>query len=105
MRGGFWYADYMDRFNAGRFVEFLKAFLRGRRRPVMLVVNRHSAHRAKVVAEFVQSTKGRLELHFLPGYAPEPNPDEFVWKHLRQRGVSKNRRAATNRCASTSKAT
>jgi transposase len=89
MRGGFWYAVYTGRFNAARFVEFLKAFLRGRRRPVMLVVDGHPAHRAKVVAEFVQSTKGRLELHFLPGYAPELNPDEFVWNHLRQRGVSK----------------
>jgi transposase len=28
----------------------------------------------------VQSLEGRLELHFLPGYAPELNPDEFVWK-------------------------
>lgn len=89
MRGGFWYAVYTGRFNAGRFVEFLKAFLRGRRRPVMLVVDGHPAHRAKLVAQFVQSTKGRLELHFLPGYAPELNPDEFVWNHLRQRGVSK----------------
>ncbi|MBI2432260.1 MAG: IS630 family transposase [Candidatus Hydrogenedentes bacterium] len=89
MRGGFWYAVYTGRFNAGRFVEFLKAFLRGRRCPVMLVVDGHPAHRAKVVADFVQSTKGQLELHFLPGYAPELNPDEFVWNHLRQCGVSK----------------
>src|SRR5271165_3238691 len=29
------------------------------------------------------------ELHFLPGYAPELNPDEFVWNNLRQQGVSK----------------
>lgn len=89
MRGGFWYSVYTGRFNAGRFVEFLKDFLRGRRRPVFLVVDGHPAHRAKIVAQFVQSTKGRLELHFLPGYAPELNPDEFVWNHLRQRGVSK----------------
>lgn len=89
MRGGFWYSVYTGRFNAGRFVEFLKAFLRGRRRPVMLVVDGHPAHRAKIVAHFVQSTKGRLELHFLPGYAPELNPDEFVWNYMRHCGVSK----------------
>jgi len=28
-------------------------------------------------------------LHFLPGYAPELNPDEFVWNHLKRQGVSK----------------
>jgi transposase len=89
MRGDFWYSVYSGRFNAGRFVEFLQDFLRHRRRPVLLVVDGHPAHRAKIVAQFVQSTKGRLELHFLPGYAPELNPDEFVWNHLRHCGVSK----------------
>lgn len=89
MRGGFWYAVYPGRFTAARFVDFLKDFLRRRRRPVFLVVDRHPTHRANVVAEFVQAQQGRLELHFLPGYAPELNPDEFVWNHLRRRGVSK----------------
>lgn len=42
-----------------------------------------------MVAAFVQCTKGRLELHFLPGYAPELNPDEFVWHHLKETGISK----------------
>ena len=44
---------------------------------------------AKVVAQYVQRLAGRLELHFLPGYAPELNPDEFVWNHLKRQGVSK----------------
>jgi len=87
--GAFWYDVYTGRFNAGRFMEFMRAFLRTRRRPVFLVVDGHPAHRAKIVAHYVQSLKGRLELHFLPGYAPELNPDEFVWNHLRQHGASK----------------
>jgi transposase len=53
------------------------------------VLDGHPAHRAKMVAAYVQSLKGRLELHFLPGYAPDLNPDEFVWNHLRQNGVTK----------------
>jgi len=36
-----------------------------------------------------QSLKGRLEPHFLPGYAPDLNPGEFVCNHLRQNGVTK----------------
>jgi hypothetical protein len=88
-RGAFWYAVYTGRFTAVRFIEFLGAFLRTRRRPVFLVVDGHPAHRAKDVTQYVQSLRGRLELHFLPGYAPELNPDEFVWNHLRQCGVSK----------------
>jgi transposase len=88
-QGAFWYNVYSGRLNAGRFIEFLGDFLRRRRRPVFLIVDCHPAHRAKIVAEYVHSRKGRLELHFLPGYAPDLNPDEFVWNHMRQRGTSK----------------
>jgi len=88
-RGEFWYEIYTERLNATRFLELLGRFLRGRRNPVFLVLDGHPAHRAKVVAKYVQQLKGRLELHFLPGYAPELNPDEFVWNHLKRQGVSK----------------
>jgi transposase len=87
--GAFWYDVYTGRFNAELFINKLKAFMRHRRRPVFLVLDGHPAHRAKIVAAYVQSLEGRLELHFLPGYAPDLNPDEFVWNHLRQAGVTK----------------
>lgn len=89
MAGAFWYDVFDGRLNATRFIEFLRAFLRSRRRPVFLVVDGHPAHRAHCVSNFVQGLKGRLELHFLPGYAPELNPDEFVWNDMRMRGTSK----------------
>jgi transposase len=88
-RGAFWYEIYTERLNAARFLELLKHFMRGRKGPVLLVLDGHPAHIAKAVAQYVQSLKGRLELHFLPGYAPELNPDEFVWNHLKGQGVSK----------------
>lgn len=89
-RGAFWYEVYAGRFNATRFKEeFLTSFMRGRRRPVFLVVDGHPAHRAKIIASYVKQLKGRLELHFLPGYAPELNPDEFVWNDVKREGTSK----------------
>lgn len=88
-RGAFWYEIYTERLNAPRFVELLKHFMRGRKTAVFLVLDGHPAHVAKVVAQYVQRLAGRLELHFLPGYAPELNPDEFVWNHLKRQGVSK----------------
>jgi len=42
-----------------------------------------------MVNTYTESTGGKLELHFLPGYAPELNPDEFVWSNLRSKGTSK----------------
>jgi len=37
----------------------------------------------------VRASKGRLELHFFPGYAPELNPGEFVWNPMKTHGISK----------------
>jgi transposase len=88
-KGGFWYNVYSGKLNAGRFVEFLRDFMRGRRERVFLVVDGHPAHKAKRVAAYVKKLGGKLELHFLPPYAPDLNPDEFVWSHAKTHGVSK----------------
>ena len=87
--GEFWFEIYTERLNATNFIALLTHFMRRRKSPVLLVLDGHPAHIAKSVARYVQSLKGRLELHFLPGYAPELNPDEFVWNHLKRQGVSK----------------
>jgi len=88
-RGAFWYEVYSGRFNATRFKAFLGSFMRRRKCPIFLVLDGHPSHRARMIASYIQRLKGRLELHFLPGYAPELNPDEFVWNHLKHEGVSK----------------
>lgn len=88
-RGEFWAATYTGKLNAESFVAFLRNFGRGRAAKVFLVVDGHPAHRAKLVKHYVQSLKGRLELHFLPPYAPDLNPDEFVWSYMKSNGVSK----------------
>ncbi len=87
--GQFWYQIYTERLNESVFVEFLKRLMKGRQGPIFLVLDGHPSHRAKLVQQYVASLKGKLELHFLPGYAPELNPDEFVWNHLEKQGVSK----------------
>src|SRR5918995_171165 len=41
-------------------------------------------HRSKAVKEFLNDgAASRLQLEQLPGYAPELNPDEGIWKHLK----------------------
>ena len=37
------------------------------------------AHRSKVVADYLASTRGRVWVERLPGYAPELNPIEYLW--------------------------
>lgn len=88
-RGEFWAATYTGKLNAEAFVAFLQNFLSGRRGKVFLVVDGHPAHKANIVKRYIQSLEGRLELHFLPPYAPDLNPDEFVWSYMKGNGVSK----------------
>ena len=55
-----------------------------------MVVDGLPAHKTLLVKDYVASTNGRLTLHFLPGYAPELNPDELVWSYIKRTGVARN---------------
>jgi transposase len=88
-KGAFWYSTYQGGLNAQLFIKLLKQMMRNRTKPVHLVVDGLPAHKTKLVREYVATTKGRLTLHFLPGYAPELNPDELVWSHVKRTGVSR----------------
>jgi len=88
-RGAFWAVSYVGKLNAASFVLFLQNFMEGRSGKVFLVLDGHPAHKAKVVQRYVASLDGRLELHPLPTYAPDLNPDEFVWGYMKNNGVSK----------------
>jgi transposase len=69
-KGAFWFCTYEGALNAELFVDLLKAMMRYRRRPVHLVLDSLPAHKKACVREYVESTSGKLALHFLPGYAP-----------------------------------
>jgi len=88
-RGEFWAATYTGKLNAEAFVAFLENFMKGRSGKIFLVVDGHPAHKANLVNNYVGSLEGSLELHPLPAYSPELNPDEFVWGHMKNNGVSK----------------
>lgn len=89
LRGAFWYRTFGGKFNAERFIGFLKALRRGRRRPIFLVLDRHPVHVARAVEKYVQSTQGALRFEFLPGYAPELNPAEEVWRYAKRTGTAR----------------
>jgi transposase len=88
-RGGFWSCTYEGGLTADLFVGLLRKMVRHRPKPVHLVVDGLPAHKTKLVKDYVQSTKGRLTLHFLPGYAPELNPDELVWSYVKRTGMAR----------------
>jgi transposase len=56
----------------------------------MLILDSLHAHKGKAVKNYVESTNGKLELRFLPGYAPELNPDELVWNYMKRTGTARS---------------
>ena len=65
-------------------VEFLTHLLPHLPGQVLVIWDKATTHRSQIVRDFVASQNGRLTLEFLPGYAPELNPVEYLWGHWKQ---------------------
>ena len=76
--GAFWFSTYEGALNAESFVGLLQRMMRYRKKPVHMVLDSFPAHKKACVRDYVAATQDRLTLHFLPGYAPDLNPDELV---------------------------
>ena len=65
-------------------VRFLKHLMRQIPGKLLVVWDGSPIHRGRAVKEFLASgAASRVQLEQLPGYAPDLNPDEGVWKHLK----------------------
>jgi transposase len=82
-KGKLRFAAYEGSLNGPVFIDFCRRLLHDTSGPVFLVLDGHPVHRSNAVKEFAVSTNGRLRLFFLPGYSPELNPGEWVWKHVK----------------------
>ncbi len=64
----------MGKINALRYIEFLKQVLKGRTRPLILIVDKASFHAATKVKAFDRANRKRLRIYFFPTYSPKLNP-------------------------------
>jgi len=83
--GRFCFMLHEGRVTAEVFLDFLRRLLHDNDRPVFLVVDGHSIHKARIVRQFVEAQAGRLKLFFLPPYSPHLNPDEQVCGNVKAR--------------------
>ena len=66
-------------------VAFLRQLLRQIRGTLLVIWDGAPIHRAQPVKDFLAAgAAARLQLVQLPGYAPDLNPDEGVWNHLKR---------------------
>jgi transposase len=83
------FSIFEGRFTGKLFIGFLDRLIRSYPgRKIFLICDNHSTHHAKLVKQWVAKRSDRIELHFLPAYSPELNPDEYlnqdVKRHMRQ---------------------
>lgn len=76
-----------------QLVEFLSALTQQIRGKLLIIWDGLKAHKSRLVRQFVESKGDRLVIDYLPAYAPELNPVEYVWGHLKQHEMA-------NLCAS-----
>ncbi len=78
--GRLFYQGVIGKLNAASYLRFLKRILRQTRRPVFLVQDGASYHRAQAVKDFLTQHAKRLTVTQLPGYSPDYNPIEYLWR-------------------------
>lgn len=75
---------YDGALNAKVFLKFLRRLVQGASKKIFLIVDNLRVHHAKIVMAWVEANKDKIKLYFLPPYAPECNPDEFVNNDVKQ---------------------
>ena len=82
-RGRIWFRCFKGTLTATRYVEFLTALLQDVRGYIVLIQDGHPAHTAAATRRFLRKRANRIEVHQLPAYAPDLNPDEHVWSYVK----------------------
>ena len=83
--GQIYFRMYEGSIKARQVAVFVRHILRQIPHPVDLIWDGIPTHRAKEVKREIDASWPRLQVHRLPAYAPELNPDEYFWNWLKNK--------------------
>lgn len=69
---------YEGGMNAQRFIDFLRRLIRAADRKVILILDNLRVHHSHKVRNWVAERSDQIEIHYLPSYSPDLNPDEYL---------------------------
>ena len=72
------YMLYEDSMNQQHLITFMRNIIQTSKQKIFLILDNLRVHHGKLVAEWVSRHQDKIELFFLPPYAPESNPDEYL---------------------------
>ena len=83
-QGSLRFMVYEENMNQRLFIDFMRRLVRESKRKVFFIVDNLRVHHGKLVAQWLEEHKSEIELFFLPPYAPEYNPTEYLNHALKQ---------------------
>ena len=70
--------------HAKEHIDFLKQIMKQHpHRKIIVIEDNARPHIAGAVKDFVRNNKNKIAVYYLPTYSPDLNPDEKVWKYLK----------------------
>ena len=76
---------YRKTLTAAVLIRFLERLIRDAGRKVFLVLDNLRVHHSRKVRDWLEDKRKHIELFFLPSYAPDLNPDEYLNCDLKAR--------------------
>jgi transposase len=83
----FYFRLYPGTIKRPQIVDFLRHLRRQPPRKLLIVWDGLTAHRSRLVRQYVDACDGAVRLAFLPAYAPELNPAEYVWGYCKEHEI------------------
>jgi transposase len=76
---------YEEKMNSTVFIKFIKRLIKDAHRKIFLIVDNLKVHHSEAVKKWSskEDIRNRLELFYLPSYAPDLNPDEHLNSDLK----------------------
>lgn len=77
---------YEQTMNQHLLIDFMRRLIKDSDKKVFLILDNLRVHHGKIVASWLEKHKAEIEVFFVPPYAPEINPDEYL-NHALKRDV------------------
>ena len=89
VRGAMHWMVYEETMDSKLFTEYLSRLIHDVKGKIFLIADRAGYHTSKETREWAEKHKNRIELFFLPSYSPDLNPDEWVWKNVKNDHIAR----------------
>ena len=87
-RTGFMFRLHEGSIKKEEIARSLKALKAQIGRPLLVIWDGLKSHRSALVRQYLDSLGGQIRIAFLPPYAPDLNPVEYLWAWLKRQALA-----------------